>query len=111
MTTVTRKRKSFRAAINEKCFSCIYDPAAAGTRRVQVTLCSCFDCPLWDLRPTTKSPIPESVLRYYQVQPDDPCLKSIVPPREGLNGHFSGQTPSTGRDAELQTGAVLGQQS
>ena len=101
MNSVTRPRKSFRAAINEKCFSCVYDSAAAGTRRVQTTLCTCFDCPLWELRPTTKAQIPESVLRYYQVQPDDPCLKSIVRPREGLNGHFPGQTQTPNTVASM----------
>ena len=83
---------SLRAAINAKCFDCIYDPAAAGTRRQQVTLCSCYSCPLWECRPATKAPIPQNVLDYYQVQPGDRCLSGVQAPREGLNGHLSEQT-------------------
>lgn len=39
----------------------------AGTWLQQVTLCSSPNCPLYPVRPQTKSQIPESVLRYYQV--------------------------------------------
>ncbi len=79
MQSLTRKkrRKSFRTAINKKCRSCIYDPAGAGTWRQQVTLCSCLDCPLYELRPISCRPIPDRVLRYYSVDPDNPILLRI----------------------------------
>jgi hypothetical protein len=87
-------RKSLRAAIDGKCFDCTYDPAAAGTKRVQITLCSCTGCPLWPHRPQTKAPIPDSVLKYYGIKPDDPCLNSIPTLGEGRNGHLTEKTPS-----------------
>ena len=60
-------RRSRRAAIEAKCRDCIYDPQARGTWRQQVTLCSCFDCPLWQFRPRSYRPVPERVRRYYNV--------------------------------------------
>ena len=59
---------SLRKAINENCKSCIYDDKAAGTWRQQVTLCSVKSCALYDVRPKTTYPIPESVLSYYGVK-------------------------------------------
>ena len=53
--------------ITQACFDCIYDSSAAGTNRQQVTLCTVYACALRPFRPTTKSPIPESVLDYYNV--------------------------------------------
>lgn len=48
-----------------------------GTWLQQVTLCSAEDCPLFDVRPISKSPIPEAVLSYYGIKLDD--LKDIAP--------------------------------
>lgn len=62
-----KNRPSLRKHINAFCKGCIYDCAAAGTWRQQVTLCSVTSCELYDARPVTKSPIPESVLDYYFV--------------------------------------------
>ena len=70
----THLRPSLRAAINAKCYSCIYDPLARGNWRQQVTVCYCYSCPLWEVRPRSRAPIPKSVLKYYGVEPDDPCL-------------------------------------
>ena len=58
---------SLRKAVNDKCKDCIYDDAAAGTWRQQVTLCSSPDCPLYEVRPQTKALIPENVLIYYGI--------------------------------------------
>ena len=65
------KGVSLRKATNAKCKSCIYDDLAAGTWRQQVTLCSVDLCPSWNVRPTTSSPIPDSVLRFYEVEPGE----------------------------------------
>jgi len=59
---------SLRKAINEKCKDCIYDDLAAGTWLQQVTLCSSEDCPLFAVRPKSKSAIPENVLSYYGIK-------------------------------------------
>ncbi len=67
-------RKSLRTAIDEKCRDCIFDPLAVGNWRQQVTLCSVYSCPLWEVRPLSRAAIPEAVLRYYSVKPGDPCL-------------------------------------
>jgi len=42
--------KTRGAAIAGKCKDCIHDPAAAGTWREQVAVCSAIDCPLWRFR-------------------------------------------------------------
>ena len=45
-----------RAAIDDKCRDCIYDPlSGGGTWREQVAQCSCPDCPLWPVRPMPHS--------------------------------------------------------
>lgn len=61
------KKYSLRKAINDKCRSCVYDKANVGSWLVQVTLCSCMDCPLYAVRPVSKSPIAEGTLREYGV--------------------------------------------
>jgi hypothetical protein len=61
---------SLRKSINSKCCDCIYDDLSAGTWLQQVTLCSANSCPLYDVRPKSKSPIPESVLSYYGIKMD-----------------------------------------
>ena len=44
---------SLRGAINAKCKECTYDPKAGmGTWRQQVSACSVYACPLWQIRPT-----------------------------------------------------------
>jgi hypothetical protein len=58
---------SLRRVINEKCKDCIYDAASSGTWRQQVALCSVKSCTLYDVRPKSTSPIPESILRWYGV--------------------------------------------
>ena len=57
---------SLRKAINQNCKSCAYDDLAAGTWRQQVTFCSVKSCALYDVRPKSTRPIPESVLSYYE---------------------------------------------
>ena len=66
---------SLRKAINGKCKDCIYDDLAAGTWRQQVTICSSEDCPLFHVRPKSKSTIPEAVLTGHGVKLDD--LKDV----------------------------------
>ena len=61
------KKPNLRQCINDHCISCIFDHAAAGTWRQQVTICSIKGCALYPVRPVSKSPIPESVLDYYLI--------------------------------------------
>ena len=56
-----------RKAINQHCLICVHDKTAAGTWRQQVTLCGVKSCALYDVRPKSTRPIPESVLSYYGV--------------------------------------------
>lgn len=45
---------SLKKCIEAKCKDCIYDPAAGGTWREQVELCTSEKtCPLWPVRPLT----------------------------------------------------------
>ena len=53
------KGHSLRKAINEKCKECIYDPANGGNWRQQVSMCTCFGCSLWPIRPLSTQLTPE----------------------------------------------------
>ena len=59
---------SLRKAINQHCKSCTYDNLASGTWLQQVTLCGVTECALYEVRPKTAHPIPESVLSYYGIK-------------------------------------------
>ena len=98
-------RKSLRSAIDQMCRGCVVDVLAKGNWRQQVTMCSVFDCPLWDVRPVTKALIPQSVLDYYEIKLGDPALESILRLSEGRNGRFSELTPQTPCSA-IPEGAV-----
>ena len=56
---------SRKQAVDDHCKSCLYDQHAAGNWRQQVTLCSVTHCHLHAIRPTSRAPIPDSVLSYY----------------------------------------------
>ena len=86
------ERPSLRKCINEHCKTCIYDPKAAGTWRQQVTLCTVTGCPLYLARPTTKAPIPESVLDYHQVTGKERARYARSRPPEGPVSERSFQT-------------------
>ncbi len=77
------KNHSLRQAINDKCRSCIYDESNVGSWLVQVTLCSCRDCPLFKVRPVTKSPIAEGTLREYGLTGAEFAFYRRLDPREG----------------------------
>jgi len=62
---------SLRKAINLKCKNCTYDNKAPGTWRQQVTLCGARNCPLYDVRPKTTHPIPDSIKGYYRADLDE----------------------------------------
>jgi hypothetical protein len=69
---------SLRNAINQHCKSCTYDDLAAGTWRQQVTLCGVKSCALYEVRPKSTRPIPESVLSYYEVSLEE--YQSLIEP-------------------------------
>jgi len=52
---------SLRNSIDTFCKVCTYYNKAPGTWRQQVTLCGAKNCPLYDVRPKTTHPIPNSV--------------------------------------------------
>ena len=76
------KKPSLRQCINDNCISCIYDHAAAGTWRQQVTLCAVKSCALYPVRPVSKSPIPESVLDYYSITGSERAYYRLSRPLE-----------------------------
>lgn len=48
------KKLSQKKAIKEKCIECIYDPhGGGGTWLQQVSNCTSYSCPLFELRPLT----------------------------------------------------------
>lgn len=49
-------RKGLKGRITAMCISCIYDPYAsgAGTWRKQIQDCTSKECPLFDVRPTSR---------------------------------------------------------
>jgi len=77
-------RRSLRKCINDNCKNCIFDSAAAGTWRQQVTLCSVSSCSLFPVRPVTKVDIPGSVLRYYDRHSLESANNRESRPQEGL---------------------------
>ncbi|WP_415903186.1 hypothetical protein ACMXYR_05200 [Neptuniibacter sp. QD29_5] len=46
---------SLRQPINNMCKACIYDENSSGTWKQQVTDCTSKSCPLFNVRPTTKT--------------------------------------------------------
>ncbi len=49
--SATSGRPSYRAAIDQMCKSCIYDPGSGGGWREQVETCASSNCPLHHVRP------------------------------------------------------------
>lgn len=50
------RKRGLRAAVNDYCRWCIYDPASGlGTWRQQTQGCTATDCPLWPVRPMSAS--------------------------------------------------------
>ncbi len=50
------KRGGFRGRVNAMCAACIFDPdGGGGTWRQQVEACTSLGCPLYEIRPTSKS--------------------------------------------------------
>ena len=84
------KKYSLRQAINDKCRSCVYDEANVGSWLVQVTLCSCKGCPLYEVRPVSKSPIAEGTLKEYGVTGAEFAFYRQLGPQEG---HLTQKTP------------------
>jgi hypothetical protein len=50
-------KSGMRGKINAKCCECIYDGSggAGGNWRQQVTACTSYSCPLYPVRPVSKS--------------------------------------------------------
>ncbi len=87
------KKYSLRQTINDKCRSCVFDEANVGSWRVQVTLCSCKGCPLYEVRPVTKSPIAEGTLKEYGVTGPEFAIYRQLDPRES---YLAEKTPAIG---------------
>jgi len=50
--------KSLRKSINDKCKDCIYDPLSGlGTWRQQTEGCTATECPLYEVRPRSKTKV------------------------------------------------------
>jgi hypothetical protein len=47
-------RPSYKKYIDAHCKSCIYDDLVEGTWRMQVALCPCTSCELYEVRPLPK---------------------------------------------------------
>jgi hypothetical protein len=91
------KRLSLRSAINKKCRSCVFDKANAGSWLTQVTLCSCKSCPLYEVRPVTKSPISKGTLQAYGVSGVEFEFYRQSDPQEG---YLTEETPIAEPPAE-----------
>ena len=50
-------------AITAHCKECICDPAGFGSCTAQITLCTSFDCPLWDYRPVSSAPLSNEAMK------------------------------------------------
>jgi len=50
-----KSKNGMRGKVNAQCISCIYDgECGIGTWRQQVEACTSTECPLYDVRPTSK---------------------------------------------------------
>ena len=48
------EKTGWRGRVNAKCIECIFDETGGGgTWRQQVEACTCYDCPLYEIRPIT----------------------------------------------------------
>ena len=47
--------RELRARVDAHCVSCVYDELLLGTWRQQVEGCTVTDCPLYDVRPKSRS--------------------------------------------------------
>ena len=62
---------SLRKSINAFCKECIHDPGQPGSWLLQVTECQSRDCPLYGVRPLSKSVVKTPLLeRMGLVDPD-----------------------------------------
>lgn len=102
---------SLRKAINDKCKSCVYDNLAAGTWRQQVTLCPVTDCALWPHRAQTKAKIPDSVLRYYGIDPTYFQHKATTPNQATTKSSSSSDDGKTASFQGLTDGFEAGQRA
>lgn len=54
---ITPTKRSRKAAIEQHCSDCLYDPYSSGTWREQVAACTAKTCALYPFRPTpTRNP-------------------------------------------------------
>lgn len=49
------RRPGYKARVAAKCIDCSYDEAAPGSWRAQVDACTVASCPLWEVRPRSRS--------------------------------------------------------
>ena len=77
-------RPSMRQAINAMCRDCIFDPMDRGNWRQQVEACTTPSCPLFELRPVSRSSaITEATTRRARTQ------DAVIP----INGEALGGEP------------------
>ncbi len=60
LATFSPQTRGRKAAMDQQCKDCICDTYAPGNWRDQVTLCTSFDCSLWDLRPVSSTPMSDA---------------------------------------------------
>lgn len=77
------------AAIAVKCRDCMFDRAAAGTWRQQVTVCPSTDCALWTFRPLAegiapcfKSRSPDDLPDGWHLLPQAWAIRSLEPSKQ-----------------------------
>lgn len=63
----TSQRTSLRAAINERCRGCIYDPLSRGSWREQVAACNSTNCALHAVRPVPRCRIVDGHISRKQI--------------------------------------------
>ena len=67
--------KSRKAAIEQHCRDCIFDPNASGTWREQVRNCTSINCSLRPFRPTPYKTTPESLIALID---SESCGKELI---------------------------------
>ena len=106
MDTPNGGSRSRKAAIDQHCRSCIYDPSAPGTWQVAgIVLADAAvnDCELYPFRPTGYGTIPSSVLAYFGAE--DRSLRSRAEIRQEYTNIGTRRTSAISNPVGLSGGA------
>ena len=54
------RKAEWQKRVNQMCRECLYDQHSMGNWRQQISACTAYTCPLWEVRPIAAGHIPRS---------------------------------------------------